>query len=898
MNRHLSRVGAMLRRWLGRGARDRALDAELESFLQHDIDARIDSGMTPQEARRAALAAIGGLQQTREYARDARAGASVDALARDVRYATRTLRRSPALSLAVVASLAAGIAVTVMAYAFINAWTFRDYPGVTDQERLLTVEMRRHAVDAKPPPGGGLPGNPLNTAADFQALRDGLATLGDVSATTGQRLALQLPEPRSVLGIMVSENYFDVLGAGVVLGRTFGSDEARPANAAVAVISHRLWRGALGADPGVIGRPIRAGGQIVQVIGVATPDFSGTSVRLGQDGPDIWLPLALAAGIAPDSATTLRPDGLFFVARLKVGVGSDALLAAAQSIAADRAAAAGAPRGSAAVSGISLLDPAFRTPAILIVMAIPLLVLAIACVNAAGLTLARGSRQRRDVAIRLAIGAERGRVVRQLLIESLLLACLAAIVAVPIAWLALTAASGRLSLAMPIDATVLGWTVLTTAVCAVASGLVPAFRVTARAPLQALSVSRAATDATPADSRGRRVMVVAQIALSIGVLLVGTQLITLVEGQGGTGGTPPDRLLMTSFDLEQLRYSPDMAADFYQRLLEGASRLPGADAVGLARPTSVWTFGHGKGPGSVIVWVPGVEAEIVIGGYAGGDLFGAVGLPLLAGRTFTPADRTGPPGVAIVNQVYADQLPDRQALGRTIRVATWRRQSSGEAEAEARDVTIVGVVDAAGERRYTMDGGPVAKIYVPSPLGPEPALTLYARSRVRAEDLGPAIRDLAARIDPRVPIGDMGTLASLNERSMGPVHWLSRMSVLLGVVALLLAAAGLLATSSYAVTQRTREFAVRMALGADARGVLTLVLAQSMRTVSIGFTIGGAAGLGVSRLIATQFHGAGGLHLPAFVQSAALLMTVMLVASAIPAIRAARVDLVASLKDG
>jgi predicted permease len=519
-------------------------------------------------------------------------------------------------------------------------------------------------------------------------------------------------------------------------------------------------------------------------------------------------------------------------------------------------------------------------------------------VNAASLTLARGSRQRRDVAIRLAIGAARGRVVRQLLLESLLLAFMAAAAALPLAWLTLTAASGRLSLSMPIDSTVLAWTLVTAVMCAVASGLVPAFRVTAHAPLQALSVSRAATEATPSESRGKRRMVVAQIALSIGVLVTASQLITLVEGQGGTGGTPPDRLLMTSFDLEQLRYSPESAADFYQRLLDGASHLPGAEAVGLARPTSVWTFGRGKGPGSVIVWAPGRDSEVVVGGYAGGDLFGAIGLPLMAGRAFTAEDRTGPPRVAIVNEAYAEGLPDRQAIGRAVRVATWRRQTNKEALAEARDVTIVGVVESAGERRYTRDGKAVGKVYLPSPLGPEPALTLYARTRDRAEDLAPAIRALANRIDARVPIGDMGSLASVNERSMGPSHWLTRMSALLGVIAVLLAAAGLFATSSYAVTQRAREFAVRMALGADPRAVLTLVLIQSAKTVTLGFLIGGTVGLGVSRLVATQFPGAGAPDIPAIVQASALLVAVMFVASVIPAMRAARVDLVGSLKDG
>ena len=334
-------------------------------------------------------------------------------------------------------------------------------------------------------------------------------------------------------------------------------------------------------------------------------------------------------------------------------------------------------------------------------MAIPVLVLVIACVNAASLTLARGSRQRRDVAIRLAIGAERGRVVRQLLIESLVLAFMAAVVALPLAWLTLTAASGRLSLPMPIDATVLAWTLLTAAVSAVASGLVPAFRVTARAPLQVLSLSRGATETTPSESRGKRTMVVAQIALSIGVLVAGTQLITLVEGQGGTGGTAADRLLMTSFDLDQLRYSPESAASFYQRLLEATSCLPDVEAVGLARPTSVWTFGRGTGPGSVIVRAPGPDAEVVIGGYAGGDLFRAIGLRLLTGahsrqQIAGPAARCRRQSGLRETDCPIGRPSDARSAWRH-----WRRQTDKEAQAESREVTIVGVVESAGERRYT-----------------------------------------------------------------------------------------------------------------------------------------------------------------------------------------------------
>jgi putative ABC transport system permease protein len=355
---------------------------------------------------------------------------------------------------------------------------------------------------------------------------------------------------------------------------------------------------------------------------------------------------------------------------------------------------------------------------------------------------------------------------------------------------------------------------------------------------------------------------------------------------------------MASFDLDQLRFHPDEASTFYQRLLDAASRLPDAEAVGLARPTSVWTFGRGKGPGSVLAWAPGRKAEVVIGGYAGGDLFGALGLRLLTGRLFTDADRVGPPRVAVVNLAYANTLPERQAIGRTIRLATWRRQSDAEAQAESREVTIVGVVESAGERRYSLDGSPVGKVYVPSPLSAEPALTLYARSRGTADSLAPAMREAVSRIDARVPIMEMGSLASFNERSMALMPWLTRTSALLGVIALLLAAAGLFATASYSVTMRARELAVRLALGAEPRGLLMLVATQSLKTVSVGFLIGSTIAVGVSRLIAAQFPGADGLDVRAFGQSCAFLVAVMLIASLLPAMRAARIDPVANLKEG
>jgi putative ABC transport system permease protein len=289
---------------------------------------------------------------------------------------------------------------------------------------------------------------------------------------------------------------------------------------------------------------------------------------------------------------------------------------------------------------------------------------------------------------------------------------------------------------------------------------------------------------------------------------------------------------------------------------------------------------------------------VVIGGYAGGSLFDALGLRVLSGRLFTDADRQGPPRVAVVNLAYASTLPEGRAIGRTIRVATWRRQSDAEAQAESRDVTIVGVIESAGERRYTQDGSPVGKIYVPTPLSAEPALTLYVRSRGAADLLAPAIRDAVSRIDARVPIAEMGSLSSFNERSMEPGPWITRASALLGVIALLLAAAGLFAAASYSVSLRARELAVRLALGARPRGLLMLVLTQSLKVVCVGFLIGSTVAVGISHIIAAQFHGAKGLDVRTFSQSCALLVVVMLIASVLPAVHAAQVDPVANLKDG
>lgn len=900
MRRALLRTRAAITQWMKGSARDRSRDAEFESFLAHDVDERVARGASLEDARRAALAAFGGLAQVRELTRAARAGAWFEEIVRDMRMAGRAMGRSRGLSAAVVASLSLGIAVVIVAIAFINAWLYRDLPGIRQPRDLVELGLRRM-------PEGRPPGWTMHAAQDYEWLSRGLVET-PLIATYFNTIAAAGPiEARQINAMFVSGNYFEVLGAQPSFGRALASDDDRADRGAVAVISDAFWRRAWSADPSVVGRTIRVAGVPVVVVGVGQPEFVGATARLGGPVPDIWLPLVHVDRLLPEStAMPGRDRSLRIIGRVETAYERERLLAAAQVLMNQRIASGAfvGQRASVTLSDVALLDPSRRGETMLLVLPVPLLVLTIACLNAANLLLARGSGRRRELAIRLAIGAARLRIVRQLLIESVLLAAVASGIALLVAHLVLQALSARLTIPMPIDAVVLIWTVGVAAICTTASGLLPAFRVIANAPVRTFATTRGTGDEPSPSSRGRRALVIAQVALSIGVLATTTQLVSLLRTRGGSAGTGPERLLMASFDLDQVRFEPERASMFYERLTAAVSALPGVEHAGLARSSAVWTFGRGAGPGSLVVWKEGQDAgdgTVIIGGYAGGGLFDALGLNVVEGRPFAPTDRSGPPRVAIVNRVFANQLANGPAVGRSIRVygySPWDPVSDEAAFASARDVTIVGVIDAVEEPRYSQDGSPVAKVYVSAPLQPEPALTLYARTRGLADELVPAVRDVVRAIDSGVPVVEVGSLAAFNERSMGPAVGMARAAGVMGHIALALAAAGLLAIVSYVVAFRSREFAIRMTLGARPVDVLQLVLRQAMRMVIVGFVIGGGIALALTQVFRAESHGAPGLDVEAFLGSTALLVVAMLLASAVPAVRAAQLDPIANLKEG
>jgi predicted permease len=744
-----------------------------------------------------------------------------------------------------------------------------------------------------------------------RVLDEGMPSLDGLASVTESDVAVTLPQPRSLRAAFVSANYFDVLGIRPEIGRSFAPDEGGAASP-VAIISRALWMREFGGDRSAIGRPIQVGGQIFDVIGVAQQGFAGMTEARNGAGVELWLPIGFVNRVAMDDPSGQPGDRLIrYVGRMRDGVPVERveteLGVAAARLGVARPAGVTGPaqlvasadasveRVSVDVSGLlrSEIDPLEVAG----FLAIPLLVLALACVNAANLLLVRASGRSREVAVRLALGASRLRLVRQLLIESLVLAVGAALLALALAWSGLQLIAAFVTIPLPLDGTVVAGAVVTAFLTALGFGLVPALRVAGLRPSAVLGASPG-SGGTRSESRGRRVLVAGQIALSLGLLATVFQLSAMLESE--PPGADPDRMLVASFDLAQLRFSSEESNAFYAELLDRASTLPGVEAAGLSGRDLLWT-GSLSGFGNQVLlsgrdlrWTSDAEQlgltlispdgrRATTGASAGGDFFRALGLDVLQGRDFTPADRRDIPEVAIVTERLASMMQGG-ALGRSLRV--------GPGTPEA-DVRIVGIVESPVE----IYGQDVAAIFFPSPFFPSPfqngtARTLYVRTGGEAGPLAPAIREIVAQIDRRVPLLELATLdQKIRSDTQFQIHRvLAGTAAALGIVALLLASVGLYGVTSYSVAMRGREIAVRMALGARAERVVAMVLRQALPIAAIGSVLGGLVGIAAGFVIRAEVFGAAGVDLAALGGAAALLAGAMFLASILPARRAARLD--------
>ena len=810
----------------------------------------------------------------------------VNGLSQDFRQAARNLWAAPGFTATVVASLTLGIVVVAGTYAFINAALFPMLPGVTDQRRLIEIYMERSTLDER------------------DTLREAVPGVQGVASTMGREFAIGAGDQvLSVPGAFVSANYFDVLGTRMQAGRDFIEREDGPADGAVVVLGSALSRRLFGNESPV-GVSMTVGGHTVQVVGVAGEGFRGTYVNFDAD-VDIFVAWGMVDRFATDPANDFqRPAaapgefGLTHIARLSEPAVVEAALDQARLVTPRLVSARIGPkyRPVTRVRRLGMDDDGVTTQ-IAAMLAIPSLVLLIGCINAATLILARGTQRMRDTAVRLALGASHWRIVRYLLAEGLLLALMAVAVTLPLLSWMVTLLERFMPVPFDVDGRVAAFAVFVSCASVFVFGLAPALRIAAASNRTALSSLRAGEN--PRQSRMRQALVAVQVALCIGLLATGAQLITGVRQLAGvTGVANPSRLLLVSFDLSQLNAPPGRAEAFYSGLLESVERLPGVERAGLGGTGAVWTDGRGKTYGnSTVTWPPGEKPErgwVWIGGYAGGDLIETVGLRLVAGRLFTPADRTGTPRVAIVNQTAATRHFNGAAVGHVIRVAP-----RGGTYATGHDVEIVGVIDPALDPGYASNpqDPTVEAIYLPERLGHEPALTLYVRTGEGTPPVLPAIQQAAFSVDPAVPIVHSTTLAQHQLEQQVEFRFAAQSVTLLGIVGLALAAGGVYGMVAFLVASRRREIGVRMALGARPQMILRLMLTLGMRTAVVGAAVGGALGAAVSVVVRAQMYGVPPVDVLAMAATALLLAAVVLVASLIPARAASRVDPLIVLRD-
>lgn len=810
----------------------------------------------------------------------------------DVRYALRGLLTSPAFALAVVLSLSVGIGANVVAFSFINAIMFRPFDGVTDQHELVKVEPA--ATIARTGYPASLAAAGVEREVRLEQLARVFTTLSDVSAGRDVKFAsLVNGEAATTPGALVSASYFAVLGVHPSAGRVFHPDEDTPGAHPVVIISDTAWERWFRRDPSAIGRTISVNGAALEIIGVAPKDFTGTRRRSDSDSrPDLWVPFSMAELTLRDSRGFPAPlesaqlTWFEYIGRRRPGV-SLASVEPEAAVFGARLKLAGSDKFaySVYVSRVWQVDPEEAAPQLVAFMAIPLLVLAIACVNAGNLMLARSARQLRDWTVRLAIGASRWRVVRQVLTEAMLLAAAAAGLGLVLARWAMDVITRYVPLSVPVDVRVAVFAIAIAGLAALAFSLGPALGLVARAGRRMTPAASAGTS----RSRVRFALVAAQAALSLGLLVTGIQFTrtAFTDNPNAAAIPSPQTLVMTTFDLDPLRLSPEAGDDFYSRLLERIQRLPGVADAGLSTTGLINGAFYGSGRR---MWAPNgpAEGQSVLAFQVTDGAFNAIRVPVAAGRTFTEAD-TQQLRTVIVNEPFARRYFDGAAVGRTFRIA----RGNGTA-ATATEVSIIGVVD--GIMKRTDQEPPM--VYVPSPLAYEFTRALYVRIDGSGTFSAAALQATVRDVDPRVPVGEVATLRENLDRSNVEFKWLATGAAWLGLAALLLAAAGLYSVVSYIVSLRRQEVGIRLALGAEPATIVTMIIRQALVPTLIGAVVGAGAAAAAGALIRSRLYGASPADPLAFAAAGVLMVAVMTVASWIPARHAGRVDPLTVLRTG
>jgi predicted permease len=876
----LTRMRYRWRALVDRDAMDAELDEEFADHLRRHTDALIARGTSPEVARREARLAFGAAQRYKEESRDARGWRWFEELSHDLRFATRMLAKSPLFTGTVIITLALGIGLSTAVFAAIDAMLLRPLPGVRAPEEL--VQIYRTA------PGGEAFNS--NSIPHFVDVRTRSSTVfSGVTAWSFMPMSVSIANrPTKLFGVMVAGNYFTVLGVTPVLGRVFGpaEDEGRGAHP-VAVLGHATWINQFGGDSSVIGRTILVNGRQVQVVGVTAADFNGVMPIVS---PALYMPIMQLGQLRPGSESDFENRGnnyLNVVARLRPTVTLAQANARMSALLAELRTEV--PR-EYEQSGINLVPqsksgirPNLRPAQIgfsAVVMSLVGVLLLVACVNVATLFLARAGERAREMAIRLSLGARRGLLFRQLMVESLLFAIIAGAAGVAVAYGVMMIGN---SITLPIDfdirpdlrlsSSVLGFALGVTGLTAVLFGVVPALQATHPSLVPAL---KGELPSGGSRARASRVLVVTQMALSIVLLIcAGLFAVNLRSATTVDKGFVSEQLLTAQLDPSLAGYTDAAAAELYRRLTERLSTLASVRSAALVEELPLGLNGSDGGI-EVHGYVPAVNEGMSIQySIAGPGFFTTMGMPLVRGREFTPRDDSSAVRVIVVNQRFVDRFwPGQDAIGKTV--------TSG-----SRSYTVIGVVPTG--KYKTLGEPPTAHMWYAFAQSRALGMTVVIRTAGDPEQFVGTLRSEVATLDPNLPLSNVRTMDAHLGIALMPARLTGAALGVFGFLGLLLASVGMYGVMAYSVSQRTREIGIRLAIGATGRQVIQMIMRQGLTLVLIGMMVGIVGAVLAAQLLRGLLYG-DTMHPLAFGAVPLVLVTVAAAAIYVPARRAAAVD--------
>jgi predicted permease len=862
-----------LRRLLRRQETEQDLDEELTSYVTLLTDEKQRNGLSEAQARREALVETGGVEQVKEAVREAHGLNWLDVLIQDLRHGSRLLARSPGFTATVVLTLALGIGATTAIFTLVNAVLLRPLP-YDDPDTLVYVKQEL-------PPYGVLP---FTSKKEFEAYRRQSKTVEHLAGYMGTQVNLSGDgQAERVRCLTTTASLFTLLQLRPALGRAFLPADDLAGSPPVAVVSHNLWQRRLGGDRSILNRSITVDGRSFTVVGVLPAGFQLPD-RYGGPNMELWLPIWV-------NDQTLNSVPLVSVlGRLKPGVGMRAAQAELDSILKANQRRKGRPIRAVVVGWHDEVAGSSRK-ALLVFLGAVGFVLLIACVNVAILLLSRAASREREIGVRLALGASRGRLLRQLLTESTLLSVMGALIGLAVAVWGKNALVLFLSdqlpatNSIPIDLRVLGFTTVLAVLTGILFGLPPAMQAL-RTPAQ-VGLSSGTRGSTPSRARHRLrgALVVAEAALAV-VLTIGAGLLlhSFLRLQAVPMGFLEDHVLTFAVELPAQSYpQPAQQGAYFAEALRRVEGLPGARsaAYGTCNPLGGRSL---------------TMSELAVEGFAGKtghvqgstispDYFKALSIPLLAGRGFTARDTGNSPRVVIVSESFARRYCNGgSCVGR--KVEDWSRENGW-----------LEVVGMAADTRFRVEDSPEPMLYVNAAQNPDPMARFVVKTQGEPLALAGAVREQLASIDRDQPVFDLQTLSQARAETMT-----SRRTnmVLLGsfaLLALLLASVGIYGVVSYTAVRRTNEIGIRMALGARRWDVQWLVVSQTLRLVLLGEAIGILGALALNRVLSTLVVQVKTTD-PLTYSAGALLWTgVALIAGYLPARRGARIDPMLALRN-